>query len=213
MGEQSIDGWIQEAVWTDEQTCRFCSRVLPITLTGTCPACDSVHCPFCAVASHYWENETFDLNDEPCGHLLGSFSDDLGDWEFWPFYNLRPPRLPTDLGPRAVDWSEADKRQLLGPLRPILEAYERSTWYPRAALADRPDEAILFDRLFDQLTTPRRAISWSPRGLGLDASGGTDYFVADARRARAEIRATLAELIRRLQRHGGPTGPDRRSSA
>ena len=219
MADLSNDGWILEATWTGDPPCRHCGRLLPPTLGGACPSCDSVHCPFCATASHYWQDETFELNDEPCSHLLGSFSDDLGDWEVWPFCEQPPPSLPTELVQQAAGWSEAAKRELLGPLRPILEAYERSTWYSHAALAGHPDEGILFDRLFDRLTIPRRAIAWSPRGLGLGESGGTDYFVADPERAWAEILVTLGELKRRLRRltasEDAPTHerPNRRQSA
>jgi hypothetical protein len=200
MADVGHDGWIQSAAWVGEQDCRCCGRGLPVTLGGACPSCDSVHCPFCGTAAHFWQDETFDLNEEPCPHLLGSFSDDLGDWEVWPFCEQPPPRLPAHLSLLLANASESAKQALLGPLRPILEAYERSSWHPRAALAGRPDEAILFDRLFDRLTTARRATSWSPRGLGLGASGGTDYFVTDADQAWAEILTTMDELKRRLQK-------------
>src|SRR5690242_19576833 len=68
----------------DVQPCRACEVPIHFAQSSACKACESVHCPFCGMASHFWRDSTFDIQGSPCRHLVASYCRDPADWDAGP---------------------------------------------------------------------------------------------------------------------------------
>lgn len=173
------------------RACRGCARSLRRRTGGVCGYCESVHCPFCGVASNFWRESTFSIHEDPCAHLVGSYCHDSGEWDW--SSSLDELALPYLTEGSEEDWSEDQKAAAFGELAPFLDAYEAGRY--AKGLTEPPDKAILLQRVAERVTVPTKVTWWCPRDFSMGSMGGVDYFAADAIRFESE----LNELMRRLE--------------
>src|SRR5438067_8009759 len=83
-----------------DQRCRTCEEPIDLNNNSTCSSCESVHCPFCGMASHVWRDGTFDIQGAPCPHLIASYCRDADDWDAGPPLDAETlPRLASTTSP------------------------------------------------------------------------------------------------------------------
>lgn len=182
------------AAWPDETIfrCRTCEAPLSAKSGGVCGECESLHCPYCGMTSHFWRDGGFFLHDDPCSHLIASYSRDAGEWDLRsPLAGVKLPHLEVSLATEPPDFLLSE---LFGDLKTLLSAYWETGWSGGGGgLTSPPDEMVLLERLMDCVTVPTRRVGWSPAAFGMGSSGGDDYFAAEAERFERE---TLDLLLR-----------------